>query len=65
MVMLDPSAGLVLNMKIALYVGLILAAPIWLYQLWAFVAPGLHRNERKLGLLVRRLRRPRFSPPAR
>lgn len=47
MVMLDPSAGLVLNMKIALYLGLILSAPIWLYQLWAFVAPGLHRHERR------------------
>ncbi|HWB35585.1 MAG TPA: twin-arginine translocase subunit TatC, partial [Rugosimonospora sp.] len=47
MVMLDPSAGLVLNMKIALYLGLIISAPIWLYQLWAFVAPGLHRHERR------------------
>jgi sec-independent protein translocase protein TatC len=23
------------------------ASPIWLYQLWAFVAPGLHRHEKK------------------
>jgi sec-independent protein translocase protein TatC len=39
--------GLVLQMQIALWIGLILAAPIWLYQLWAFIAPGLHRHERK------------------
>jgi sec-independent protein translocase protein TatC len=37
----------VLKMKIALWIGLIVAAPIWLYQLWAFIAPGLHRNERR------------------
>jgi len=38
---------LVLRLKIALWVGLIVGAPVWLYQLWAFVAPGLHRHERK------------------
>jgi sec-independent protein translocase protein TatC len=47
MVMLEPSAGLVLQMKIALWLGLIISSPIWLYQLWAFIAPGLHRNERR------------------
>src|SRR5690242_7039440 len=47
MLMLEPSAGLMLHMKIALYLGLIISAPIWLYQLWAFVAPGLHKHERR------------------
>jgi sec-independent protein translocase protein TatC len=28
-------------------VGLIGASPIWLYQLWAFIAPGLHKREKK------------------
>jgi len=41
---LDP---FLLKLKIALYVGLLLGAPIWLYQLWAFIAPGLHRRERR------------------
>ncbi|MGH2603741.1 MAG: twin-arginine translocase subunit TatC, partial [Dehalococcoidia bacterium] len=36
-----------LNLRVGLYAGLILSAPIWLYQVWAFVAPGLHRNERR------------------
>jgi sec-independent protein translocase protein TatC len=36
-----------LELKIALYLGLIFAGPVWLYQLWAFIAPGLHKHERK------------------
>jgi sec-independent protein translocase protein TatC len=39
--------GLILKLKIALWVGIIIGAPVWLYQLWAFIAPGLHRHERK------------------
>lgn len=39
--------GFLLRLKIALWVGLIIASPFWLYQLWAFVAPGLHRRERR------------------
>jgi sec-independent protein translocase protein TatC len=34
--------------KLAFFVALILAMPIILYQLWAFVAPGLYRHERRL-----------------
>jgi sec-independent protein translocase protein TatC len=33
--------------KVSLLAGLVIAAPIWLYQVWAFIAPGLHRNEKK------------------
>jgi sec-independent protein translocase protein TatC len=36
-----------LLLKISLYVGLVVSAPFWLYQLWAFIAPGLHRRERR------------------
>ncbi|MFF6782322.1 twin-arginine translocase subunit TatC [Streptomyces sp. NPDC012510] len=39
-----------LALTVALSSGVVLAAPIWLYQLWAFMAPGLHRNEKKYGL---------------
>ncbi|MFJ5118951.1 twin-arginine translocase subunit TatC [Kitasatospora sp. NPDC088548] len=34
-------------LKVALTTGVVAAVPIWLYQVWAFVAPGLHRHERK------------------
>src|SRR5690606_6932890 len=36
--------------KLAFVVALMIAIPMVLYQLWAFVAPGLYRNERRLAV---------------
>jgi len=36
-----------LQIKTCLVAGLIIASPIWLYQIWAFIVPGLHPRERK------------------
>ncbi|MEU8651152.1 twin-arginine translocase subunit TatC [Streptomyces sp. NPDC048737] len=36
-----------LALKVSLMAGVIFASPVWLYQLWGFVAPGLHQHERK------------------
>jgi sec-independent protein translocase protein TatC len=39
-----------LQLKLSVYLGLLLASPVWLYQLWAFVIPGLNRRERRYAL---------------
>jgi sec-independent protein translocase protein TatC len=38
------------NMSIALWAGLFAASPFIFYQLWKFIAPGLYKRERRLGL---------------
>ena len=38
------------TLKLALYAGLILSSPVWLYQLWQFVTPGLYSHERRYAL---------------
>jgi sec-independent protein translocase protein TatC len=35
------------KLKIAFLVGLVVSSPIWLYQLWAFIAPGLYAREKR------------------
>jgi sec-independent protein translocase protein TatC len=47
---LAPAGGFLLELKVALYLGLILAAPVVIQQVWWFVSPGLHRHERRLML---------------
>lgn len=49
-VFLTLSGGFMVFLRIAVIVGIFLALPIILYQLWAFVAPGLMPDERKAAL---------------
>jgi sec-independent protein translocase protein TatC len=37
-----------LQMKIALLTGVIASAPVWIYQLWAFITPALHKKEKRV-----------------
>jgi sec-independent protein translocase protein TatC len=40
-----------LQIKVAFLAGVIVSAPFWLYQLWAFIAPALHRKEKRRSVL--------------
>src|SRR5690349_24109763 len=42
---LQPAGGVLLELKVALYIGIIIAAPIVIQQTWWFVSPGLHPHE--------------------
>jgi sec-independent protein translocase protein TatC len=42
-----PLDGFLTRIKIATYGGIVLALPVWLYQLWRFVTPALDRREKR------------------
>ena len=50
-----------LQVKIALLSGLIFSAPVWIYQLWAFITPALHKKERRVTIAFASVATPLFS----
>ena len=47
LVYLSPMDPFFLTLKLALLIGMLLAAPVIIYQIWVFVSPALHREERR------------------
>jgi len=43
----DATGGLLLQMKLCGVVAIIASSPYWLYQIWAFILPGLHPTEKR------------------
>ena len=39
-----------LLIQVSVFLGLVLSSPVWLYQLWAFITPGLKAKERRIAL---------------
>jgi sec-independent protein translocase protein TatC len=46
----DVFAGVFIRLKVSFLAGAVLSAPFWLWQLWAFITPGLKRNEKRYGI---------------
>jgi sec-independent protein translocase protein TatC len=46
----DPLEGVTTRFKVSAYVGLVIALPIVLWQLWRFITPGLHPKEKKYAI---------------
>ncbi len=47
---LSPLDGLSIRVKLALYGGMILSSPVWTYELFKFITPGLTKREKRLTL---------------
>ena len=41
-----------IKLKVALWLGLLLASPVWLWQIWGFLAPGLTKKEKRISRIV-------------
>jgi sec-independent protein translocase protein TatC len=60
LVVQDVGGGLLLQLKLCGVTALIASAPYWLYQIWAFIVPGLHANEKKWSRVVAAIAGPLF-----
>lgn len=56
----SPASPLMLYLKISLVAGLVASSPIWLYQIWAFIMPGLHKHERRWAMMFVGIAAPLF-----
>ncbi len=53
-------AGLLLQLKLCGVAAVVASAPYWIYQIWAFILPGLHPHERKWSRVVAAIAGPLF-----
>ncbi len=51
LVFTNPMDLFISNVKVALLSGVVLACPVWIYQVWRFIAPGLYSHERKYSVI--------------
>jgi sec-independent protein translocase protein TatC len=52
MIATDITSPLLTPMKLTFFVALVLSIPYILYQIWAFVAPGLYKHEKRIALPI-------------
>lgn len=47
----NPFEMFILRLQVGTLAGVVLSSPVWLAQIWGFITPGLHKNERRYTLL--------------
>lgn len=49
------------RLKLSLAIGLVISSPLWMWQIWAFILPALHRNEKRWAALLAATGAPLFA----
>ena len=47
LIITSPAQGFLTRLKVAMYIGVALASPVWLWELWRFITPGLKKREKR------------------
>ncbi len=47
LVITGPLEGFTTRLKVSAYAGIAVATPVWLWELWKFITPGLYKNEKR------------------
>ena len=55
------TSGFSLQLKVSLAAAVVVSSPIWIFQIWRFISPGLKRNERKWAYYFTAVAVPLFS----
>lgn len=46
----DITGPFTIHLQVAFFAGIIIASPVWLYEIWAFIFPGLTRREKRYAM---------------